>query len=103
MRTAYQGKYFEFLTKDMRKKPIETVDELEERKSIVFMEFIRVQPADGSAADLKNKYGDPGILEKCAKLQLSFIPKVSHIIFLPRQTFFYHKLDNPNRSKFKLI
>ena len=28
MRTAYQGKYFEFLTSDMRKKPIQTVEEL---------------------------------------------------------------------------
>ena len=28
MRTAYQGKYFEFLTSDMNKKPIQTVEEL---------------------------------------------------------------------------
>ena len=52
MQTSCQGKYFEFLTKEMREKPIETVDELEERKSIVFMEFVRVQTADGFAAEL---------------------------------------------------
>ena len=30
MRTAYQGKYFEFLTSDMRKKPVQTIKELKE-------------------------------------------------------------------------
>ena len=31
MRTAYQGKYFEFVTCDIKKKPIATVDELKEK------------------------------------------------------------------------
>ena len=31
MRTAYQGKYFEFLTTDMRRKPIQTIDELKDK------------------------------------------------------------------------
>ena len=31
MRTAYQGKYFKFLTTDMRRKPIQTIEELEEK------------------------------------------------------------------------
>ena len=31
MRTAYQGKYFEFLTSAMRKKPVESVEELAEK------------------------------------------------------------------------
>ena len=30
MRTAYQGKYFEFLTSDMRRKPMQTIEELKE-------------------------------------------------------------------------
>ena len=31
MRTAYQGKYFEFLTSVMRKKPIQTIEELKDK------------------------------------------------------------------------
>ena len=31
IRTAYQGKYFEFLTSDMRKKPIQTIEELKDK------------------------------------------------------------------------
>ena len=31
MRTAYQGKYFEFLTSDMRRKPIQTLEELNDQ------------------------------------------------------------------------
>ena len=31
MRTAYQGKYFEFLTSDMRRKPIQTIEELKDK------------------------------------------------------------------------
>ena len=37
MRTAYQGKYFEFLTSDMRKKTISTVEELRERNFTIFI------------------------------------------------------------------
>ena len=31
MRTAYQGKYFEFLTSDMRRKPIQTIEGLKDK------------------------------------------------------------------------
>ena len=31
MRTAYQGKYFEFLTSDMTRKPIQTIEELQDK------------------------------------------------------------------------
>lgn len=36
LRTAYQGKYFEFLTSDMRKPPIQSVEELIEKEIIIF-------------------------------------------------------------------
>ena len=39
MRTAYQGKYFEFLTSDMSKKPIATMQELIERNFTVFYDL----------------------------------------------------------------
>ena len=38
MRTAYQGKYFEFITTNMRKKAIATIDELPENGITVFVE-----------------------------------------------------------------
>ena len=38
MRTAYQGMYFEYLTSDMRKKPISTVEELRERNFTLFVD-----------------------------------------------------------------
>ena len=41
MRTAYQGKYFEFLTSDMRKKPIETIEELKDKNFTVIMEIFQ--------------------------------------------------------------
>ena len=41
MRTAYQGKYFEFLTCDIKKKPIATVDELKENNFTIHHEFGR--------------------------------------------------------------
>ena len=37
MRTAYQGKYFEFLTSDMRRKPIQTIEELREKNFTAIM------------------------------------------------------------------
>ena len=37
MRTAYQGKYFEFLTSDMRKKPVETIEELKDKNFTLIM------------------------------------------------------------------
>ena len=37
MRTAYQGKYFEFLTSDMRRKPIQTVEELKDNNFTFIM------------------------------------------------------------------
>ena len=46
MRTAYQGKYFEFLTSDMRRKPMQTIEELKIKNFTVVInsaqyEFIR--------------------------------------------------------------
>ena len=41
MRTAYQGKYFEFLTSDMRKKPIETTEELKDKNFTVIIDIIQ--------------------------------------------------------------
>ena len=38
MRTAYQGKYFEFLTSNMNKKPIATIEELKEKNFTLFNE-----------------------------------------------------------------
>ena len=38
MRTAYQGKYFEFLTSDMRRKPIATIDELIAKNFTIYVE-----------------------------------------------------------------
>ena len=38
IRTAYQGMYFEFLTMDVRKKPVATVAELKERNFTVIIE-----------------------------------------------------------------
>ena len=37
MRTAYQGKYFEFLTSDMRRKPIQTLQELKDNNFTVIV------------------------------------------------------------------
>ena len=37
MRTAYQGKYFEFLTSDMRKKPMQTFEELNDKNFTVII------------------------------------------------------------------
>lgn len=37
MRTAYQGKYFEFLTKDIRKKEVQTVEELIEKNYTLYV------------------------------------------------------------------
>ena len=39
MRTAYQGKYFEFLTSDMRKKPTQTTEELKDKNFTVIMDI----------------------------------------------------------------
>ena len=39
MRTAYQGKYFEFLTSDMRRKPIQTIDELKDKNFTAIVDF----------------------------------------------------------------
>ena len=39
MRTAYQGKYFEFLTSDMRRKPIQTIEELKEKNFTAIVSF----------------------------------------------------------------
>ena len=38
MRTAYQGKYFEFLTTDVRRRPVSQIAELKEKKFTLFME-----------------------------------------------------------------
>ena len=38
MRTAYQGKYFEFITGDMRRRPVSSVEELKERNFTVYIE-----------------------------------------------------------------
>ena len=37
IRTAYQGKYFEFLTSDMRRKPIQTIEELKDKNFTVII------------------------------------------------------------------
>ena len=39
MRTAYQGKYFEFLTSDMRRKPIQTIEELKDRNFTAIVDY----------------------------------------------------------------
>ena len=39
MRTAYQGKYFEFITSNMNKKQIASVDELREKNFTVYVDF----------------------------------------------------------------
>ena len=39
MRTAYQGKYFEFLTSDMRRNPIQTIEELKEKNFTAIVHF----------------------------------------------------------------
>ena len=41
MRTAYQGKYFEFLTSDMRRKPIQTIEELKEKNFTAIVDITR--------------------------------------------------------------
>ena len=41
MRTAYQGKYFEFITCDIKKKPISTVDELKEKNFTIHKDIGR--------------------------------------------------------------
>ena len=38
MRTAYQGKYFEFLTSEMRKKRIQTIEELNDKNFTIILE-----------------------------------------------------------------
>ena len=38
MRTAYQGKYFEFLTGDMRKRPVATIEDMKKKNFTVFIE-----------------------------------------------------------------
>ena len=42
MRTAYQGKYFEFITCDVKKKPIPTVDELKEKNFTIYYEHYHI-------------------------------------------------------------
>ena len=42
MRTAYQGKYFEFITSDVRKKPISTVAELAAKNLTVFVPHVKI-------------------------------------------------------------
>ena len=37
MRTAYQGKYFEFMTGDMRRKPVASIEELAEKNFTVYV------------------------------------------------------------------
>ena len=39
MRTAYQGKYFEFLTSDMTKKPIGSIEELKRKNFTVYQDI----------------------------------------------------------------
>ena len=41
METAYQGKYFEFLTSDMRRKPIQTIEELKDKNFTAIVELGR--------------------------------------------------------------
>ena len=41
MRTAYQGKYFEFITCDIKKEPMSTVDELKKNNFTIHYEFGR--------------------------------------------------------------
>ena len=55
IRTAYQGKYFEFLTSDMKKKPMASVEQLIEMNSTVFLEFVR---SYSSHRVLESRYGD---------------------------------------------
>ena len=38
MRTAYQGKYFEFLTSEMRRKPIQTIEELKDKNFTIILD-----------------------------------------------------------------
>ena len=40
MRTAYQGKYFEFLTSDMRRNPIQTIEELKDKNFTAVVECV---------------------------------------------------------------
>ena len=39
MRTAYQGKYFEFLSSDMRRKPIQTIEELRDKNFTAIVSY----------------------------------------------------------------
>ena len=43
MRTAYQGKYFEFLTSDMRRKPIQSLKELKDKNFTVVFNLFQYQ------------------------------------------------------------
>ena len=38
MRTAYQGKYFEFITTDVRRSPVKEIEEFEEKKFTLFVD-----------------------------------------------------------------
>lgn len=64
MRTAYQGKYFEFLTKDIHKKPIRNVGEMIERNYSLYIE-LGEGPKPG---EVENYYEDLEYLKKYANI-----------------------------------
>ena len=56
MRTAYQGKYFEFITGDVRKKPITSIEELKEKNMDVYFDYNKYFFQDHTVLDNLDTY-----------------------------------------------